>query len=88
MVIRLGVFIPIGNTGWLISTTSPQDKPSYDLNKAIVDKAERFGFDFALSMIKLYGFGGSFGFWADRPILSNRGARRPLPVGRGRESAA
>ncbi|HUB16278.1 MAG TPA: hypothetical protein VMB34_30320 [Acetobacteraceae bacterium] len=24
----IGVFIPIGNNGWLISTTSPQYKPS------------------------------------------------------------
>jgi len=60
---QLGVFIPIGNNGWLISTTSPQYKPSYDLNKTIVDKAEAFGFDFALSMIKLHGFGGPSGFW-------------------------
>ena len=29
---ELGVFIPIGNNGWLISTTSPQYKPSFDLN--------------------------------------------------------
>ena len=55
---QLGVFIPIGNNGWLISTTSPQYKPTYDLNKTVVDKAEQFGFDFALSMIKLHGFGG------------------------------
>ncbi len=60
---QLGVFIPIGNNGWLISTTSPQYKPSFDLNKTIVDKAEGFGFDFALSMIKLHGFGGPSQFW-------------------------
>src|ERR1700709_1733205 len=60
---QVGVFIPIGNNGWLISTTSPQYKPSYDLNKAIVDKAEQFGFDFALSMIKLHGFGGPSEYW-------------------------
>ena len=60
---QLGVFIPIGNNGWLISTTSPQYMPSFDLNHAIVEKAERFGFDFALSMIKLHGFGGPSQFW-------------------------
>ncbi|MDO9713433.1 pyrimidine utilization protein A [Paracraurococcus lichenis] len=60
---QLGVFIPIGNNGWLISTTSPQYMPSFDLNRTIVEKAERFGFDFALSMIKLRGFGGPSGFW-------------------------
>ena len=60
---ELGVFIPIGNNGWLISTTSPQYLPSFDLNLEVVRKAERFGFDFALSMIKLHGFGGPSQFW-------------------------
>src|SRR5258705_2445242 len=60
---ELGVFIPIGNNGWLISTTSPQYKPSFDLNLEVVHKAELFGFDFALSMIKLHGFGGQSQFW-------------------------
>ncbi len=60
---KLGVFIPIGNNGWLISTTSPQYKPSFDLNRTVVEKAEKFGFDFALSMIKLRGFGGPSEFW-------------------------
>src|SRR3954447_6326630 len=60
---QLGVFTPIGNNGWLISTTSPQYMPTFDLNRTIVEKAERFGFDFALSMIKLHGFGGPSEFW-------------------------
>jgi pyrimidine oxygenase len=60
---EIGVFIPIGNNGWLISTTSPQYKPSFELNKAIVQRAERYGLDFALSMIKLRGFGGDSEFW-------------------------
>lgn len=60
---EIGVFIPIGNNGWLISTTSPQYKPSFDLNREIVQRAERYGLDFALSMIKLRGFGGESEFW-------------------------
>jgi pyrimidine oxygenase len=60
---HVGVFIPIGNNGWLISTTSPQYKPSFELNRAIVQKAEAYGLEFALSMIKLRGFGGPSGFW-------------------------
>jgi pyrimidine oxygenase len=59
----LGIFIPIGNNGWLISEASPQYKPSFDLNKRVVQKAEEYGFDFALSMIKLHGFGGKTEFW-------------------------
>src|SRR3984885_14912822 len=59
----IGVFIPIGNNGWLISEASPQYMPSFELNKEIVQSAEKYGFDFALSMIKLRGFGGKTGFW-------------------------
>ena len=59
----LGVFIPIGNNGWLISTTSPQYKPSYELNLECVQRAEKYGFECALSMIKLRGFGGQSEFW-------------------------
>lgn len=60
---KLGVFIPIGSNGWLISTTSPQYKPSFDLNLQVVQKAEKYNFDFALSMVKLRGFGGKSEFW-------------------------
>jgi pyrimidine oxygenase len=59
----MGVFIPIGNNGWLISTTSPQYMPSFELNKKVVQLAEHHGLDFALSMIKLRGFGGASEFW-------------------------
>lgn len=61
--VDIGIFIPIGNNGWLISTTAPQYKPSFELNKQIVQKAEKYNFDFALSMIKLRGFGGPTEFW-------------------------
>ena len=60
---EVGVFIPIGNNGWLISTTSPQYMPSFALNKAVTLSAERHGLDFVLSMIKLRGFGGASEFW-------------------------
>jgi pyrimidine oxygenase len=59
----LGVFIPIGSNGWLISTTSPQYKPSFALNRDVVLLAEKYGFEFALSMVKLRGFGGKSEFW-------------------------
>lgn len=59
----IGIFIPIGNDGWLISTTAPRYMPTFELNKAVVLKAEEYGFDFALSMIKLRGFGGVTEHW-------------------------
>jgi pyrimidine oxygenase len=37
--------------------------PTFDLNREVVQKAERYGFDFALSMIKLHGFGGPSRCW-------------------------
>ena len=60
---EIGVFIPINNNGWIISATSPQYMPSFELNKQVVLKAEAYGLDFALSMIKLHGFGGKTEFW-------------------------
>lgn len=59
----IGLFIPIGNNGWLISANAPQYKPSFAMNKKLVQTAEGYGFDFALSMIKLRGFGGKTEFW-------------------------
>ena len=64
-MMEIGVFIPIGNNGWLISSTSPQYTPTFDLNREVVQRAERYGFDFALSMIKLRGFGGKSRYWDD-----------------------
>ena len=60
---NIGVFIPIGNNGWLLSENAPQYMPSFELNKQITLKAEQYGLDFALSMIKLRGFGGKTEFW-------------------------
>ena len=37
--------------------------PSFALNKRVVQTAEKLGFDFALSMIRLHGFGGETEFW-------------------------
>jgi pyrimidine oxygenase len=58
-----GLFIPIANNGWITSATSPQYMPTFELNKQIVQKAEKYGFKFALSMIKLRGYGGATEHW-------------------------
>jgi pyrimidine oxygenase len=60
---RLGVFIPTGNNGWIPSTTSPQYMPTFELNRDIVRRTEALGFDFALCMVKFRGFGGQTEFW-------------------------
>ena len=58
-----GVFLPIANNGWIASTNSPTYMPTFDLNKEILDRAERYGFRFALSMVKFRGFGGKTEHW-------------------------
>ena len=59
----IGIFIPIGNNGWMMSKTAPQYMPSFDLNRRTAEQAEKHGFDFLLSMVKLRGFGGETEFW-------------------------
>ena len=59
----VGIFIPIGNNGWMMSETAPQYMPSFALNHEVARKAEQHGFEFLLSMVKLRGFGGSTQFW-------------------------
>lgn len=60
---RLGIFTPTGNNGWIPSATSPQYMPTHELTKSVLTRAEGYGFDFALCMVKLKGFGGATGFW-------------------------
>jgi pyrimidine oxygenase len=61
--LELGVFLPIGNNGFLMSKTAPQYKPSFEMNKQVAILAENFGFDFVFSMSKWRGFGGETRFW-------------------------
>ncbi len=63
MALELGVFIPVGNNGWIISRTSPQYLPTFELNREIAQLAERVGFDYVFSMAKWRGFGGDTHFW-------------------------
>jgi pyrimidine oxygenase len=60
---QLGVFLPNANNGFLVSEAAPQYMPTYALNKAITQLAERLGLDFAISMVKYRGYGGSTEFW-------------------------
>jgi len=60
---EFGVFLPIANNGWIPSRTAPQYKPSFTLLHTITDKAESYGFEFALAMTKLRGYGGPTKHW-------------------------
>ncbi|HEY0123794.1 MAG TPA: LLM class flavin-dependent oxidoreductase [Rhizobium sp.] len=61
--VELGVFLPVGNGGWITSTTSPQLPATYEYNKEVALLAEDMGFDFALSMAKWRGYGGPSKHW-------------------------
>jgi len=58
-----GVFLPVANNGWITSETAPQYMPTFELNKEICERAEAGGFDFALGMVKLRGYGGRTEHW-------------------------
>ena len=78
MPLELGVFIPVGNNGWIISKTSPQYLPTYELNRQISVLAEQVGFDYVFSMAKWRGFGGETRFWdysLESTMLMASGAR-------------
>ncbi|RFA08203.1 hypothetical protein B7R54_02430 [Subtercola boreus] len=62
-MVSYGVFLPVGNNGWILSTTSPQYEPTFALNRSIVERAEHYGLDFALAMLKYRGFGGETQHW-------------------------
>lgn len=60
---KLGLFLPTARNGWLISKNSPQFDPTYPMMLDICHRAEDFGIDYGLAMVKLHGFGGETGFW-------------------------
>lgn len=60
---RVGLFIPIGNNGWVVSGTAPQYLPTFELNRSLTVRAEAAGADFVFSMGKWRGYGGATGHW-------------------------
>jgi pyrimidine oxygenase len=62
-MVSYGVFLPVGNNGWTLSETSPQYMPTFELNRSIVQRAEHYGLDFALAMLKYRGYGGATRHW-------------------------
>ncbi|MFC5993601.1 LLM class flavin-dependent oxidoreductase [Pseudonocardia hispaniensis] len=62
-MVKVGIFLPNGSNGYIMSAGSPQYLPTFEHNKQIAVEAERSGFDMILSMMKYRGFGGSTGYW-------------------------
>jgi pyrimidine oxygenase len=58
-----GIFLPMGNGGWIISKNTPRLDASYAYNRRVAILAEEMEFDFIMSMGKWRGFGGETGHW-------------------------
>ena len=58
-----GIFLPIGNGGWMVSTTAPHPEANYAWNRRAAVHAEEIGLDFVMSMAKWRGFGGATDHW-------------------------
>lgn len=58
-----GVFMPMANGGWILSSNAPRLDGSYDYNHKVALLAEEAGFDFIMAMAKWKGFGGVTEHW-------------------------
>ncbi|ADO42945.1 LLM class flavin-dependent oxidoreductase [Ketogulonicigenium vulgare] len=63
--VELGVFMPVGSNGFLMSKAAPQYQPSFALHREIAQTAEDLGLDYLFSMGKWMGFGGATDFWKE-----------------------
>ncbi len=61
--LELGVFMPVGSNGFLMSKHTPRYHPSFAHHRAIAEAAEVGGLDYLFWMGKWMGFGGETGFW-------------------------
>jgi pyrimidine oxygenase len=60
---EFGVFLPIANGGWVVSTTTPKLDGGWAQNRDAALLAEELGLDFVMSMGKWRGFGGVTDHW-------------------------
>jgi pyrimidine oxygenase len=60
---KVGIFIPNANNGFIMSEAAPQYRPTFAFEKELVQKAEGYGMEFALSLVKYRGFGGKTEHW-------------------------
>lgn len=63
--VELGVFMPVGSNGFLMSKAAPRYAPTFALQREIAEIAEAIGLDYLFWMGKWMGFGGETGFWQE-----------------------
>jgi hypothetical protein len=61
--VEYGVFMPVGEGGWIRSITAPPVPATYAYNRQVAILAEQLGLDFLLAMAKWRGFGGASNHW-------------------------
>jgi pyrimidine oxygenase len=59
----LGVFLPMANGGWILSSNAPRIDGSYAYNRQVAKLADSLGLDFIMSMAKWKGYGGPNHHW-------------------------
>ena len=60
---EFGVFLPIANGGWIVSSSTPVLDGGWTQNRDAALIAEEEGFDFVMAMGKWRGFGGATSHW-------------------------
>jgi pyrimidine oxygenase len=60
---EFGVFLPIANGGWIVSSATPVLDGGWPQNRDAAIAAEAEGFDFVMAMGKWRGFGGTTNHW-------------------------
>ncbi|MFT4089971.1 MAG: LLM class flavin-dependent oxidoreductase [Asticcacaulis sp.] len=60
-----GIFLPMANGGWILSSNTPKLDGSYDYNLEVAKLAEASDFDFIMAMAKYRGYGGETRHWND-----------------------
>src|SRR5580658_5912099 len=60
---EFGVFLPVANGGWIVSSTTPPLDGLWKQNLAAAVAADEVGMDFVMSMGKWRGFGGVTNHW-------------------------
>ncbi|MBB6251996.1 LLM class flavin-dependent oxidoreductase [Nitrospirillum iridis] len=59
----LGIFLPIANGGWILSSSAPPIDGSYAYNRQVAQLADGAGYDFIMAMAKWRGYGGTTDHW-------------------------
>ena len=59
----IGVFLPMANGGWIMSSNAPPLDGSYGYNRRTAVMADEAGLDFVMSMAKWRGYGGPRDHW-------------------------